>query len=206
MVSTVASYDLPCEFATKRGAYTCTLTNLNLVDATEEMNIISTETEGPIVLVVSFVKSKVTYISPKIFEKFNKVEYLWMQEVQVESINEGSFKYAGKLKEIKLANNLIKNVPARTFTGCTALMRLYLQANQIIEVAVDAFEGLKMLKFILLNNNGIKELNSATFATNENLERIDLNHNELKAIPGDLFKGNLNLKTIYLNNNQIDML
>lgn len=124
LVSTAINYDLSCKFELKRDVFYCSIRSVNLVDDTKDINIIGTETELISVRVVSVVKSKVTFIPLILFKKFKNVEYLWLQEVGLERVDEESLKNAEKLKEIKLANNLIKSLPARTFGGCTDLGRL----------------------------------------------------------------------------------
>uniref|UniRef100_A0A673YMW5 Slit homolog 3 (Drosophila) n=1 Tax=Salmo trutta TaxID=8032 RepID=A0A673YMW5_SALTR len=65
--------------------------------------------------------------------------------------------------EIRLEQNLIKNIPAGAFSPYKKLKRIDLSKNQVSDIAADAFTGLRSLTSLVLYGNKIAEIPKGLF-------------------------------------------
>uniref|UniRef100_A0A8C6TX68 Slit homolog 3 (Drosophila) n=1 Tax=Neogobius melanostomus TaxID=47308 RepID=A0A8C6TX68_9GOBI len=103
--------------------------------------------------------------------------------------------------EIRLEQNLIKNVPPGAFTAYKKLKRIDLSKNQISDIAADAFSGLRSLTSLVLYGNKITELPKGLFDGLVSLQLLLLNANKINCLRVNTFQDlqNLNLLSLYDN-------
>uniref|UniRef100_G3PVN4 Slit homolog 3 (Drosophila) n=1 Tax=Gasterosteus aculeatus aculeatus TaxID=481459 RepID=G3PVN4_GASAC len=103
--------------------------------------------------------------------------------------------------EIRLEQNLIKNVPAGAFSAYKKLKRIDLSKNQISDIADDAFSGLRSLTSLVLYGNKITELPKGLFDGLVSLQLLLLNANKINCLRVNTFQDlqNLNLLSLYDN-------
>ncbi|XP_056328547.1 slit homolog 3 protein [Danio aesculapii] len=103
--------------------------------------------------------------------------------------------------EIRLEQNMIKNIPAGAFSTYKKLKRIDLSKNQISEIAEDAFSGLRSLTSLVLYGNKIAEIPKGLFDGLVSLQLLLLNANKINCLRVNTFKDlqNLNLLSLYDN-------
>uniref|UniRef100_A0A8C7VKR3 Slit homolog 3 (Drosophila) n=1 Tax=Oncorhynchus mykiss TaxID=8022 RepID=A0A8C7VKR3_ONCMY len=103
--------------------------------------------------------------------------------------------------EIRLEQNLIKNIPAGAFSPYKKLKRMVLYGNKIAEIPKGLFDGLVSLQLLLLNANKINCLRVNTFQDLQSLNLLSLYDNKLQTISKGLFAPLRSIKTLHLAQN-----
>jgi Leucine-rich repeat (LRR) protein len=85
--------------------------------------------------------------------EFKVIEYLYLGENHIDSIERDAFQYLTKLKWIRLYNNNIKTLSYKIFSNNPDLIYIDLENNKINSIHPNFFDGLTKLKEIELNNN-----------------------------------------------------
>lgn len=154
---------------------------------------------------LKFKSSKLTMIPNVIFQEFQKMEFLYASDVDLNDINSLSFNKAENLLEAFLQNNRLKTIKSYVFVHTKKLEVLDLSANRIENIQAFAFIGLNNLKSLDLSNNKLSELDDSTFIPLVNLNAIWLNHNQLTLITSIIFtKVNQKLQKISMSHNNIN--
>ncbi|ALC41858.1 sli [Drosophila busckii] len=106
--------------------------------------------------------------------------------------------------ELRLEQNYITELPAKSFSSFRRLRRIDLSNNNISRIAHDALSGLKQLTTLVLYGNKIKDLPSGVFKGLGSLQLLLLNANEISCIRKDAFRDlhSLSLLSLYDNNIQ----
>ncbi|XP_062136572.1 protein slit isoform X1 [Drosophila sulfurigaster albostrigata] len=106
--------------------------------------------------------------------------------------------------ELRLEQNFITELPAKSFSSFRRLRRIDLSNNNISRIAHDALSGLKQLTTLVLYGNKIKDLPSGVFKGLSSLQLLLLNANEISCIRKDAFRDlhSLSLLSLYDNNIQ----
>ncbi|XP_054154675.1 protein slit-like [Oppia nitens] len=106
------------------------------------------------------------------------------------------------VRELRLEQNMIRELPAKAFSPFKQLVSLDLSKNNITTLSSDTFSGLKVLQTLFLFGNQISELPDGVFNGLSSLSILLLNANRLSCIKNDSFTdlSNLNLLSLYDNN------
>ena len=110
---------------------------------------------------------------PTSLSKLTELEYLYLFDSPICTIEERLFKNNNKLVELDLGHTYIKTIPPNTFHNLINLELLDLQGNYLTNVPVSLFRNNKKLKYLNLENNDLSEENKR----------------ELRAVYGDLTDG-----------------
>ncbi|XP_030621856.1 LOW QUALITY PROTEIN: leucine-rich repeat-containing G-protein coupled receptor 4 [Chanos chanos] len=87
----------------------------------------------------------------------------------------------GLLRTLDLSYNEIEEVPS--FQGCGRLQDISLQHNQIKQIERDTFQGLSALRVLDLSRNQIKFIHEDAFLSLSGLTNMDLSLNSLVSVP-----------------------
>lgn len=135
-----------------------------------------------------------------VLEDFPDVTDVSFHRCNLEDYNNETFKNAGHLKTLALADCLECQFEF-TFQHLSNLTFLFMMGNSIKTLNEDFLVGLRNLINLFMSDNHIRVLHSNCFKNSLNLQRIDLKNNEIEEIPVDIFTELTNLESIDLANN-----
>jgi len=110
------------------------------------------------------------------------------------------------LQELKLDDNLIKDIHPDAFKYCKDLRILTLRNNKITSLKDGLFADLNKVQILVLDNNGLEELPDNAFAGMDDLEYLYIRENKIKTIKKYAFYGLDKLRFIHLEENRIETL
>lgn len=154
---------------------------------------------------VSFKNNFIKKLEHKgVFKASHNLEYVDFSFNQIAELSHiGIFKRNGKIKTLKLNNNMLKVMKKKFTKNLKQLEHLELQNNRIgkitglvlqsspnlryadfsfnkIEhISSKSFSNQAMMTTLLLNNNGIKSINRKLFAKMQKLQELDLSYNRI---------------------------
>lgn len=120
----------------------------------------------------------------------------------IQTLQQGAFRFLPKLTDLKLTYNNIKQIPENVFNNLN-VRRLYLDDNILEEIATGAFKNMRKLLEFRGSNNNLVHYNPDWFVDSHELRLIDLRNNKLRNIPTKAFMNNNKLKTLLLDSNDI---
>ena len=132
----------------------------------------------------------------------SSLKYLMMSNMNISDPHPifHSFQHAN-LEYLDLSNNVMKNIPLRTFYYLTKMKKLDLSRNRLINVG-DYF-GLVHLEYLILSHNDIVGLKSTSLEGLQSLESLDLSHNKLRIENDQPFSDLWDLNTLDISYNNI---
>jgi Leucine-rich repeat (LRR) protein len=151
---------------------------------------------------INFLFSRIHGIPLKIFERFPKLENLFVKSVGLVEIDFWLHDLQSLLN-FEAEYNMVTILEQKAFLGTKNLEVINLRHNKIDTVKLDAFFGLENLKKLHLSYNKIHILEELVFQPLKSLASLHLNANKIETLHKDLFAGNLNLKVLHLESNRI---
>ncbi|KAF7206423.1 reticulon-4 receptor-like 1 [Nothobranchius furzeri] len=116
-------------------------------------------------------------LPPGIFAHLNNLQYLYLQDNQLEFLEDDLFIDLVNLSHLFLHGNRLWSLRQNTFRGLGVLDRLLLHQNVIQWVDRQAFHDLTRLTTLYLFNNSLTELSGSTLSLLPALEYLRLNSN-----------------------------
>ncbi|KAL7043526.1 hypothetical protein ACKWTF_001556 [Chironomus riparius] len=138
------------------------------------------------------------------FKSCKNLTYLNLKDNKITKINENSFSENLKLQTLSLQNNQLTTLPENLFINQQNLKELDLGTNRIKQLKIKWFQNLQNLNILLLDANQMEELPKDTFSSLTSLSSIWISSNNLKVIHSDSFGFLPNLTDVYLSQNQIN--
>ncbi|EGT48262.1 hypothetical protein CAEBREN_31443 [Caenorhabditis brenneri] len=156
---------------------------------------------------VSF--NRIRFISPRVFEKLNNLESLFLQNNQLSHFP--SLFRLEKLRHLMLDNNQIQKIDNFSLADLPKLQHLSLAGNQIDIITENMFgsSSSSELKSLNLAHNKIHTISSRSFADLDNLQQLRLSHNNIRTIPSmamwiiQTFANLRSLRYLDISNNRI---
>lgn len=149
------------------------------------------------------IKSENIKLPAHLVERTKNVQYLYMENINLTSIDGNPFCKWKHLQTIEASYNNLTKLSNNLLYECGKLERLHLQNNKISEIAEDAFAGLSSLLFLTLSSNQLTILNEHIFHPMINLQHLYLNLNHIQMIDTVLFRFNGKLLFLYLDRNDL---
>lgn len=141
-------------------------------------------------------------ISNKAFASTNNLATIDLEFNKITKLTAGTFN-CPKLNRLYLDENQIETIEDRTFQGSVKLQTLYLYDNQIKTIKKDTFYGLTSLKELKLNINKINSIEKGSFEHTPTLETLHLENNLLQSIDENMFLGCNTIEVLVIRNNSI---
>lgn len=140
-----------------------------------------------------------------ICQQFPSLQSISITYAQVEFIGYDNFIGCYNLQRLNLGQNLIREIPPRTFGKMRSLQNLALNNNKITTIGEEAFIYTSLdeidLEYNFLNNFNVEVFS----AVGETLKKLYLTQNNLTGIPSRAFSGLKNLEILALNKNQLQI-
>ena len=133
------------------------------------------------------------------FRGLEHLEYLYVYDCSVRSIENGAFELLIDLKELSMTGNDITILDTSIFEGLNKLEDLDLSSNRI--KTIKGFFNLPSLVSLNLASNLIEELPAGVFAEVQELSYLSLKSNKIKKFPRELFTDNALLEVVDLSKN-----
>ncbi|XP_053318385.1 keratocan [Spea bombifrons] len=134
----------------------------------------------------------------------SRVWYLYLQNNQIETLDEKSFANATEVKWINLNRNKISNkrIKKNVFTNLKSLLHLLLEDNDLDEIPSPLPDTMEQLR---LARNKISKIPEGVFSNLENLTLLDLHHNKLTdgSFEADALAGLKNLVQLNVAKNSL---
>ena len=140
------------------------------------------------------------------FNSFNDLQVLHLQNNKLSTLREEVFLGLHMLYELFLYGNTLFELPGGLFRNLKMLTNVYLYDNLLNVLPVSLFQGLENLSKLYLDNNQLTTVDVNTFEGCGKLYVLKLNGNKLTELPIGLFWGLQHLIFIRLNNNLLKML
>ncbi|XP_045470421.1 insulin-like growth factor-binding protein complex acid labile subunit [Harmonia axyridis] len=121
------------------------------------------------------------------FQFYRDLVYVDLSNNHFVSIQQKSFIYQDKLKELYLNKNKLSAITNETFQGLNSLTVLNLRENYIEELSANLFVGLKMLEELNLGKNRISKIDKKAFDGLSSLRVLYLDDNMLSTVPTESF-------------------
>ena len=136
----------------------------------------------PKLLEYKTLKVGLKFVGGKFFKGLNELNYLSLEESQIETISSDAFKDLIKLQFLRLPANKIKFVDPKWFKTMPNLQSLLLSSNEIESLEEKTFENLTGLRLITLNDNKLTSVADKLFKNNLNLVWIGLHDNQIRTL------------------------
>lgn len=200
-----------CEFINEKSplvgnVYTCKIEKAYLSSDEDETKFTITgnhQSKGRQDKGVKFVKissSNMTVIPDQLFEKFQYIEFLNINEIGLKKLKKMK---APELKFFSANKNNLKEIPNEVFSESEFLITLSLRENEIELIGVKAFKNLNQLQELYLSSNKLIKLLAEVFSPLLNLQILSISGNQLTTIEMETFNANRNLRELLIYDNQI---
>jgi Leucine-rich repeat (LRR) protein len=129
-----------------------------------------------------------TNIAPGTFDRADSddnllhVEYLYLDNNEIQELHSSTFNNLPLLKKIFLHNNQIKELEPNIFNNLPSLCALHLQDNQIQELQPGIFNNLSRLQKLNLYENQINTIQPGVFNNLLNLTKLKLYDNHPRCL------------------------
>jgi Leucine-rich repeat (LRR) protein len=127
------------------------------------------------------------------FSELRNLKTLYLDENEIEAVNELTFAGLVSLKELSISFNKIKSIPGNTFVELRNLEQLYLTGNRIETLDERAFSGLVSLTTLDISDNKIKSIPSNALSELKSVRLMWLDDSVIKR---KLFAGLDSLKEV----------
>lgn len=194
---------LNCTFIVNFDEYVCNLSEVEVLDPTQEIIFVGEHIEGKTdgdVNSVKIINSNTPFMIQQIFTRFPNIVDLSIKSSHLKSIN---IPDSIQLVDLQLSNNEISRIASGTFIGQKNLKVFIAIDSRIEEIEENAFTGLESLTYLSLSRNNIKTVALRTFEPLVNVALINLEQNFLTRID-DIFASNTKLLSVYMGQNQIN--
>ncbi|CAO1421813.1 unnamed protein product [Diamesa serratosioi] len=141
--------------------YTCELSNIQFRTINDTFRISGTHQLGrnhEDVEKVVFISSQLLKVPTVIFETFNNLTYLDINDVGLKAIHSKTFESCGQLRSINARTNNITHITEDSLQYCTELSHIDLSQNRIEKLHSRVFSSNSKLTTILINNNVITSI------------------------------------------------
>jgi hypothetical protein len=142
----------------------------------------------------------------KHFKNLHKLQFLTMNENEIETIEIGAFDDLENLELLNFASNNVESVDGKLFKNLKKLEKLYMSGNKILSFAPNIFDTLVNLKGISFERNQLTSLDEHIFDKLVLIKTIHIGQNVLEQIPEKLFSKNVNAVSIGMYKNKIKSL
>lgn len=145
-----------------------------------------------------------------ICEKMRNINFIDVNNMKIERIDEYSFKGCKNLVKLYLQENKISvgGIHEKAFNENLKLELIYLQNNQLkfYNLPGNVFKPLRNLGRLALSFNMISILNPQWFLTLENLKYLHIDDNQLAEIPENTFSPLVNLTELWMFKNMFKVI
>lgn len=148
-------------------------------------------------------ESRLVKLPVEIFTAYVNLQGLFLQNCDINKINENTFLNAKNLNVLDLSRNKLKEFTNTTFEGAVNLQSLDLSFNELEKIPTNLFNKINKLLIVYLANNKIKKLNKLTFSSLTNLRQLNLDNNQIKTIDSTIFTNNKKLQILQISSNKI---
>ncbi|XP_055377442.1 leucine-rich repeat-containing protein 15-like [Condylostylus longicornis] len=136
----------------------------------------------------------------------NNLEFLYLSNNKLKSIENNVFKSLPNLKYLWLSNNQIEKINEFAFDDMDNLLFLELSNNEITELSDLLFQNIPKLTSLFLSKNKITTLQEGLFDNNTNLYQLNIDNNNILTIDENIFKEVKNLNVLDISFNPIKTL
>lgn len=141
-----------------------------------------------------------------ICETFQYAIRIVLYKVEIQTIDEYSFKNCAKLSYLDLTENKITTIEEKSFINNIELESFYFWGNLLTTLPENVFEKQQKLKILWLTANKISDLPKNIFSSLTNLNRLDIQANQIKNLKVEWFENLEQLVSVYLHGNLIEEL
>ncbi|XP_030061377.1 leucine-rich repeat and transmembrane domain-containing protein 1 [Microcaecilia unicolor] len=131
----------------------------------------------------------------------SETRILYLQNNNIQAINNSAFVNTPWLTIIDLSNNSISSLPSNAFLGLHFLQTLNLTNNLIHDLENNIFNPLQNLTELDLSSNNIVNLPESLGNSTDRLTLLTVKHNQLQSIDRALLDSLSNLKTFLFKDN-----
>lgn len=118
-------------------------------------------------------------LTSTICDSFPNLQDLWIQNCQIETVEEDAFVNCKYLFGLSLQDNNIKQLERKLFRHNQQLGHLYLSNNFLLDLPKTIFKDLKKLERLNLDNNELLALDPVIFKGLESLRILEVHSNPL---------------------------
>lgn len=187
--------------------YSCELSFNNLKTFDSVTNIEgdheNENTDGNVKILESSSPAVINEFSSTFCEKFPNLEFLKLENVKINSIDEISLQNCQYLKILLLNNNEIREISQRLFSENSELHEIHIISNQLETLHDETFEMQENLKQLILSNNKISFLPSGIFKSLWGLHTLNLDENQIEILDPKWFMKLKSLVKLSLKSNLI---
>ncbi|XP_022902099.1 chaoptin-like [Onthophagus taurus] len=144
-------------------------------------------------------------ISESFLSFLPEVRYLNLESNRLRQVPVGIFSVSthGKLREVRLSNNVISRLNEKTFNGLQSLETVTFANNRIRLVEKNSFYNLPTLATVILSNNELATLDKHAFVNLPKLHLVDLHNNHLTEFSFDVFVNVTHPMLLNISSNRI---
>lgn len=136
----------------------------------------------PTLLELNLNNNGLSDLSRGAFVKLASLRELWLENNLVQNV----FEVPISLNRLHMRNNLIAEIPLKTWPSMNAMLHLDLSDNRLgdslLASGTETFRGLLTLQTLNLNGNGMTEVPHRSFSVLSTLQYLYLEHNRLREL------------------------
>ncbi|CAH1733739.1 unnamed protein product [Chironomus riparius] len=194
-------------FSMKFSAYSCEL-SLDFENYENITQVIgehdeAEKTDGVLKILQMFCPSKIQALSSVFCDKFNNLEALILENVEIKEIQQNSLQKCQNLKLLHLNGNEVGQIPENFLLENTNLVEIVISSNKIESLEADTFKTQKNLQKLFLHNNKIESLPGRIFRNLKNLKKLNLDDNQIEVLDAEWFDCLDNLVSLSINSNKV---
>ncbi|XP_055316117.1 leucine-rich repeat-containing protein 15-like [Sitodiplosis mosellana] len=153
---------------------------------------------------IKFENCRFNQIHIDFFAKFPNIHTFNISDIELETLQIGTFSGAKILTNLFVANNQLSEIQSGVFFAAKNLEVADFACNNIKSVDTFAFKDAKILETLNLSQNAITKLDEYMFVDLINLKELNLSHNKINEF--DFSALPMNLMILDLSNNNISNL
>lgn len=152
---------------------------------------------------LSLENINIDVITLKSFGNLTNLCSIDLHSNKIKTIESNAFSKLFFLEKVVLSKNDINVIQAQLFQYNRKIQTLDISLNRIGLIQKSAFAHLSELEYLYLSENPLKHLDGNTFSNNKKLLNLDLSNIQLDQISDSLFKNLVELEDLDLSNNNI---
>uniref|UniRef100_A0A1I8Q9R3 LRRCT domain-containing protein n=1 Tax=Stomoxys calcitrans TaxID=35570 RepID=A0A1I8Q9R3_STOCA len=153
--------------------------------------------------IVDFSHCAMKQLSGDLFATLQDLKHIYLNDNNIQEINDGSFMDLWNISSIDLSNNQITSIRPGAFVNVMHLRKLNLRGNQLSAFKGEFFNTGTGLEELDISNNHLSYLFPSSFRIHPRLRLILAAHNKFSFFPAELISSLQYLEHVDLSHNQL---
>ncbi|KAL7014366.1 hypothetical protein ACKWTF_015887 [Chironomus riparius] len=190
-----------------KNGYTCTLTNVTILNSTDILEITGDHFQGHAdvdVTSVIFDSNKIAFFNGEIMRKFSNLRHIHMVAQGLKEFSHFAFDVCPNLEELVIGDDKVKQFPTGMLKMCANLRYFSVFGYELTYLTEDIFGETKNLEELRISNTKLTSIPGNLLKNMENLRIFVATQNLIKLLNPNFFINVRNLQELDLSKNELN--